>query len=188
MKWIFTRLIQRNSVFALGFGLPLFFFGSTSIQSALVIAVAVLFVVPATHAISYHVEPWFGKNQRFVILLMISAMHVTIFETILQLFIPIVSFRLSLFIRVVMVDSLVFWPFFVAPRNELFRDRMETALSLSSGFVLALGVFTLVRHLIGAAGSNIAMGTAAGFLLLGYAQAGYQLLFVQKKRNEGGSS
>lgn len=184
MKAFVTQLVRRNSVVALGFGLPLFFYGSTSLQSAIVIAAGVLFVVPATHAVSYHLELWVGKQFRFVVMLIVAAMNVTIFETLLHLVLPIVSFRLTLFLRIIMVDCLVFSPFFTAPENELFRDRLESAFSLSAGFVVALAFFTALRLLLESTGWNIATSTAVGFLLLGYGKALYNVIIARSGSKE----
>ena len=176
MKWFFSRLVQRNTVFALGFGIPLVFFGSTTPATALVLGIAVLYIVPATQATYYLLELRIAKQFRIIMLLLVAALHESIFEIALHLVVPFPGSRLILFIRMVAVDAMILYPFQAAQRNGSFADRMKLAGSLVAGFLLTLALFTALRFGLNVGGFTLAMSTALGFFMLGYGKALYRFV------------
>lgn len=176
MNWFFSRLIQRNTVFALGLGVPLVFFGSTTVTSALVIGLAVLYVVPATYATLYFIEHRIPKPYRLSVLLLVAAVHESLFESVLLLVMPFPGSRLLLFVRMVAVDATILYPFQTLKRQDSIGERLLLVGSLVAGFLIALAFFTVVRYLLGTIGFTLAMSTTVGFFILGYGKAIYRFI------------
>ncbi len=165
------HLVDRNAVLVLGFGLPLLIFGSTTLQRAAIIGGAVLVVLPVSHAVSFGVEQLLRKSLRKAALLVIAATVITVYEAILRTIVPEPGFRTLLFMRLLVADCMLVWPFLRSNREETFQHRIEHALGLSLGFTLVLALFAVLREAMVVAGWNLAASTAVAFFVVGYAKA-----------------
>ena len=156
---------NRNPVWAVPSALPLVLFGSRTLSAAVVVSLAVLFIVPLTHAISFWVERHLSRDWRIMPPIVIAAALTVVGEPFLTLLVPEVSVRLALLLRALCVTGIVLQPVLDPSPQESFQERMVTVAGLVVGFLVGFAPYAAARIALLAVGYRAADSLVSGFLL-----------------------
>lgn len=172
----FTKgVLKENPVFRLALGLCPTLAVSTSIENAIGMGTAVIFVLVSSNAIVSVLMVMFHKFMseegmksinkiRIPIFIVVIASFVTIVEMVMSAYFPALSESLGIFIPLIVVNCIILGRAEgFASKNPIFASILD-GLGMGVGFTLALTAIAFARELLGS-------GHLLGVNLLG---GGYQ--------------
>lgn len=186
MNRITTFLVEKNPVWAFPLALPIVFFGSQSLERALLFAAIIAIVLPTVHTISFFVESLLPRMLRIIPVLVIAGSVVTIVELFVFHLGVADTHRLTLMIRATSVSGIVIWPTIRSRPGERFIDRVEVVFGLLLGFLLGFALFSAIRLSLGALEIGIANSVALGFFILAVGRIVLSSRKVSKETNGAG--
>jgi len=142
-------IIRSNPTFILLLGLCPTLAVSTSLDNAVGMAAAFIFVLLASNIIISLIRNYVPVRVRIPVFIVIIATLVTIVDLILQGFIPALSKSLGMYIPLIVVNCIILG------RAEAFASRNNTtnsiadALGMGVGFAWAIVLISLIRQLLG---------------------------------------
>jgi len=142
-------IIRSNPTFILLLGLCPTLAVSTSLDNAVGMASAFIFVLLASNIIISLIRNYVPIRVRIPVFIVIIATLVTIVDLILQGFIPALSKSLGMYIPLIVVNCIILG------RAEAFASRNNTtnsiadALGMGAGFAWAIILISLIRQLLG---------------------------------------
>ncbi|MBN1781730.1 electron transport complex subunit E [bacterium] len=148
-KDLIKGIFQENPVFRLMLGLCPVLATSTSVQNALGMGSAVIFVLLCSNIIVSLVRNWVPAKIRIPIYISIIATFVTIVDLVMAGYLPDLHKSLGLFIPLIVVNCIILGRAEAfAGKNGVFRSILD-ALGMGIGFTLALTIIATFREILG---------------------------------------
>lgn len=152
---------------AMVFGLAPALYASARVDTAIVVAIAVLLVVPTTQTALFWLARFVPKPLRILAPFLIGALLVTVYELLLRVYHPTASRQTILMVRLISVLPFTWWPDAVRTTVATWQDRLIGAAALAAAFIVALAVLTAVRLVLAGFGLGLIGTVAAAFALIG---------------------
>ncbi len=153
MKKVFENLknglIKSNPVLVLALGLCPTLAVSTSIDNALGMTAAVLFVLISSNIVVSLIRNYTPNRVRIAVFIVIIATLVTIVDLTMQAFLPELSENLGIFIPLIVVNCIILG------RAEAFASKntplnsTADALGMGMGFGIAIVIISFFRQVLG---------------------------------------
>ena len=142
-------ILRNNPVFYLVLGLCPTLAVTTSVENALVMGGAFLFVIIPSCLISSAIRGWVPREVRIPCFIVIVATFVTIVELIIHGYLPRLYKILGIFVPLIVVNCIVFARIEAfASKNPLSSSLLD-ATGMGVGFSLAILLISAIRELIG---------------------------------------
>lgn len=154
---ILTRgILRENPIIGLVLGLCPVLAVSTSLQNALGMGVAVLFVLTCSNVIISLIKGAVPSKIRIPVYIVVIATFVTIVELFMAAYLEDLHKQLGIFVPLIVVNCIVLG------RAEAFASKNSPVDSFFDGIGMGIG-FTLVLALIGLVREVLGAGTVWGF-------------------------
>jgi len=142
-------IINSNPVLVLALGLCPTLAVSTSIDNALGMTAAVLFVLVCANIIVSMIRNYTPDRVRIAVFIVVIATLVTIVDLTMQAFQPELSENLGIFIPLIVVNCIVLGraEAFASKNNPL--DSTADAVGMAVGFGVAITIISFFRQLLG---------------------------------------
>jgi electron transport complex protein RnfE len=153
-------ILTENPVFRLMLGLCPVLATSTSVQNAIGMGGAVIFVLLGSNMIVSLIRNWVPAKIRIPIYISIIATFVTIVDLVMAGYFPDLHKSLGLFIPLIVVNCIILGRAEAFAGKNTLLDSIFDALGMGVGFTLALILIATCRELLG-------NGTWMGFPVFG---------------------
>jgi electron transport complex protein RnfE len=158
---VFSKgIIKDNPVFRLMLGLCPVLATSTSVNNAIGMGCAVIFVLVCSNFIVSLIRNWIPVKIRIPIFISIIATFVTIVDLVMAGFFPILHKSLGLFIPLIVVNCIILG------RAEAYASKNRLLYSIVDGFGMGFG-FTIALIIIATFRELLGNGTWLGIPILG---------------------
>lgn len=150
-------IVVSNPILVLALGLCPALAISYSLDNALGMSAAVLFVLLASNIIISSVRNFVPSVMRIPIFIVIIATFVTIVTLVFQAFVPILYDSLGIYLPLIVVNCIILG------RAEAFASKnpvigsIADALGIGLGFAIALIVISLLREFLGTGGISLSL-------------------------------
>ena len=159
-KEFIKGIYKENPVFRLMLGLCPVLAVSSTVQNAVGMGGAVIFVLLCSNLIISLIRSWVPIKIRIPIFIMVIATFVTIVDLVMHGFFPALHKSLGLFIPLIVVNCIILG------RAEAFASKNAVLLSVIDGIGMGLG-FTLALMLIATFREVLGNGTWFGLPVFG---------------------
>jgi electron transport complex protein RnfE len=143
-------ILRNNPVFYLVLGLCPTLAVTTSVESALVMGGAVLFVIVPSCAIVSAIRGWVPKEVRMPCFIVIIATFVTIVDLVIHGYLPELHRILGIFVPLIVVNCIVFARVEAFSSKNPISSSILDATGMGIGFALAILLISSIRELMGA--------------------------------------
>jgi len=142
-------IIHSNPVLVLALGMCPTLAVSTSVDNALGMTAAVLFVLVSSNIIVSLIRNYTPVRVRIAVFIVVIATLVTIVDLTMQAFLPDLSENLGIFIPLIVVNCIVLGraEAFASKNNPL--DSTMDALGMGVGFGIAIFIISFFRQVLG---------------------------------------
>lgn len=150
---VFTNgIIKDNALLVMLLGLCPLFPSTTSINNAIGMSVAVLFVLFFSNIIISSIRKIVPSNIRVPVYIVVIATLVTIVELLMKAFTETLYEQLSVFISLIVVNCIILGRAEAfASKNSIGKSALD-ALGISIGFAMVLLIVAFFREVIGTGG------------------------------------
>lgn len=142
-------IIRSNPTFILLLGLCPTLAVSTSLDNAVGMTAAFLFVLLVSNIIISLLRNYVPDRVRIPVFIVIIASLVTIVDLMLQGFVPALSKSLGMYIPLIVVNCIILGRAEAFASKNGVSDSIADALGMSAGFGLAIFVISFIRQLLG---------------------------------------
>jgi len=142
-------IIRSNPTFILLLGLCPTLAVSTSLDNAVGMTAAFLFVLLVSNIIISLLRNYVPDRVRIPVFIVIIASLVTIVDLMLQGFVPALSKSLGMYIPLIVVNCIILGRAEAFASKNGVSDSIADALGMSVGFGLAIFVISFIRQLLG---------------------------------------
>jgi len=142
-------IIHSNPTFILLLGLCPTLAVSTSLDNAVGMTAAFLFVLLVSNIIISLLRNYVPDRVRIPVFIVIIASLVTIVDLMLQGFVPALSKSLGMYIPLIVVNCIILGRAEAFASKNGVSDSIADALGMSVGFGLAIFVISFIRQLLG---------------------------------------
>jgi len=142
-------IIRSNPTFILLLGLCPTLAVSTSLDNAVGMTAAFLFVLLVSNIIISLLRNYVPDRVRIPVFIVIIASLVTIVDLMLQGFVPALSESLGMYIPLIVVNCIILGRAEAFASKNGVSDSIADALGMSVGFGLAIFVISFIRQLLG---------------------------------------
>ncbi len=154
----FTKgILRRNPVFYLILGLCPTLAVTTTVENALVMSLAFLFVMVPSAAIISALRNSIPRNVRIPSFIVIISTFTTVIDLLIHGFLPRFHEILGIFIPLIVVNCVVMGRVEAFASKNPVRDSVLDAAGMGVGFSLAIIVVSAIRELLGT-GSIVVFG------------------------------
>ncbi|MFH1941554.1 MAG: electron transport complex subunit E [bacterium] len=160
LKIFFKGITQENPVFRLILGLCPVLAVSTSVNNALGMGAAAMFVLVCSNFVVSLVKRFVPTRIRIPVFIIIIATFVTIVQLVMAGFFPALNKSLGIFIPLIVVNCIILG------RAEAFASKNTVIQSIADGFGMGLG-FTLALIVIATIREVLGNGTWLGIPIMG---------------------
>ena len=167
-KEITKGILSENPVFVLMLGLCPVLATSTSIQNAIGMGGAVIFVLLGSNIMVSLIRNWVPAKIRIPIYISIIATFVTIVDLVMAGYFPDLHKSLGLYIPLIVVNCIILGRAEAFAGKNSIPDSVLDALGMGIGFTLALILIATFREILG-------NGTWMGFPVFG---SGFQPVLI----------
>jgi len=200
-KQVLLNGILQNPVFVLALGMCPTLGTSTTLESALFMGMATLFVLICSNFIISLLKKVIPNSVRIPAYILLVATFVTVLEIIMAKFLPEISLALGNYLALIVVNCIILGRAEAfASKNSVWFSVLD-GISMGLGFVFSICLLGLTREVLGAntltlfnlesvfgAGYTpiaILVKPAGGFLVLGLYAAAFNAIFdAINKKNE----
>jgi len=145
----FKGFYKENPVFKLALGLCPTLAVSNSVQNAIGMGAATIFVLLCSNVIISMIRKGVPKKIRIPIYIVVIATFVTIVDLVMAGFAPSLHKALGIFVPLIVVNCIILGRAEAyAGKNSIFYSFLD-GLGMGIGFTLALTVIAVVRELLG---------------------------------------
>lgn len=146
----FTRgIVKENPVFVLLLGLCPFLAVSVSVENAIGMGAASMFVLVCSNTIISTFGRFFPKRIRIPCFIVVIAAFVTMVEMIMGAYLPVLNESLGIFIPLIVVNCIILGRAEAfASRHGVLRSVLD-GLGMGLGFSLALIIISSIREVLG---------------------------------------
>lgn len=145
-----TGIWQENPVFVMMLGLCPVLAVTNSVENALAMGIATIFVLVCSNALVCALRNFIPKQVRITTYIIIIATFVTLVDYIIQALNLDLYNKLGAFIQLIVVNCLILGRAEAYARKNPFAKSVISALGMGLGFTLALVMIGSVRELLGA--------------------------------------
>lgn len=142
-------LIKSNPVLVLLLGLCPALAVSTSLDNAIGMTAAVMFVLISANIIVSLIRKWTPDRVRIPVFIVIIASLVTIVDLTIQAFSPDLSKSLGIFLPLIVVNCIILGRAEAFASKNSMLDSTADALGMGIGFGIALLIISFFRQLLG---------------------------------------
>lgn len=147
----FTKgILKNNPVFYLVLGLCPALAVTTSVENALVMSAAFLFVIVPSNLIISAVRGWIPKEVRIPCFIVIIATFTTIVDLFIRGYLPRFYEVIGIFIPLIVVNCIVLGRVEAFASKKPVSDTILDAAGMGIGFALAIIIISAIRELTGA--------------------------------------
>ncbi len=154
-EFFLAGIIKNNPVLVMLLGLCPVIPATTSIINALMMFVAVLFVLVCSNLIISLIKGIVPKEIRIPVYIVIIASLVTVIDLLLKAYAPDVSNSLGVFIPLITVNCIILGRAEAFASKNSVLDSLLDALGMSIGFGLACLVIAVFREFLGTGGFTL---------------------------------
>ena len=146
---ILRGIFRDNPVFRIVLGLCPFLAITTTVENALGMGAAVIFVLLGSNTIISLVRKFVPREVRIPCYIVIIATFVTIVDLAMSAYLPALSKSLGIFVPLIVVNCIIMG------RAEAFASKMPVgraitdAIGIGIGFTMALIIISVVRETLG---------------------------------------
>ena len=148
-KNLIFRGVYENPIFVLALGLCPVIAVATSLENALFLGVATLFVLFFSNVIISSLRKVIGNEIRIVAFVLIIATFTTIVQMLSQKFLPSIYESVGVFIPLIAVNCIIMARAEAFAKNNTVAKSAIDGLSMGFGFIGAILVVGFVRELFG---------------------------------------
>ncbi len=146
----FTKgIIRSNPTFILMLGLCPTLAVSTSLDNAVGMTAAFVFVLVASNIIVALIRNYVPDRVRIPVFIVIIATLVSIVDLMMQGFMPALSKSLGIYIPLIVVNCIILGRAEAFARKNSVLDSIADALGIGLGFGLAILLISFIRELLG---------------------------------------
>lgn len=146
----FTQgIIVSNPVFVLLLGLCPTLAVSTSIDNAIGMTGAVMFVLVSSNILVALIRNWIPDSVRIPVFIVIIASFVTVADLLMKAYFPPLSKSLGIFVPLIVVNCIILGRAEAFASKNSISDSIADALGISTGFLLAIFIIALIRQVLG---------------------------------------
>ncbi len=142
-------IMKSNPVLVLLLGLCPALAVSTSLDNAIGMTAAVMFVLINANLIVSIIRKWTPDRVRIPVFIVIIASLVTIVDLTIQAFSPDLSKSLGIFLPLIVVNCIILGRAEAFASKNSITDSLADALGMGLGFGLALLIISFFRQLLG---------------------------------------
>ncbi len=142
-------LIHSNPVLVLLLGLCPTLAVSTSIDNALGMTAAVMFVLISANIIVSMIRDYTPDRVRIPVFIVIIATLVTVVDLVMQGFMPDLSKSLGIFIPLIVVNCIILGRAEAFASKNTLKDSLADAFGMGIGFGIAITIISVFRQLLG---------------------------------------
>ncbi len=142
-------IIRSNPIFILMLGLCPTLAVSTSLDNAVGMTGAFLFVLLASNIIISSIRNYIPDRVRIPVFIVIIATLVTVVDLMLQGFVPALSKSLGIYVPLIVVNCIILGRAEAFASKNGVSDSIADALGIGVGFGLAIFLISLIRQLFG---------------------------------------
>jgi electron transport complex protein RnfE len=142
-------IVRANPTFILLLGLCPTLAVSTSLDNAVGMTAAFLFVLLSSNIIVSLIRNYVPDRVRIPVFIVIIATLVTIVDLMLQGFIPALSKSLGMYIPLIVVNCIILGRAEAFASKNGISDSVADALGMGVGFGLAILLISLIRQVLG---------------------------------------
>ena len=142
-------IMKSNPVLVLALGLCPTLAVSTSIDNALGMTAAVLFVLVSANIIVSLIRNYTPARVRIAVFIVVIATLVTIVDLTMQAFMPDLSESLGIFIPLIVVNCIVLGRAEAFASKNRPLDSTMDALGMGVGFGIAIAIISFFRQILG---------------------------------------
>ncbi len=142
-------VLVSNPVFVLLLGLCPTLAVSTSIDNAIGMTGAVLFVLLLSNIIVSIIRKWIPESVRIPVFIVIIATFVTIVDLILKAYFPPLSKSLGIFVPLIVVNCIILGRAEAFASKNTILDSAADAFGIATGFLLAIFIISFIREVLG---------------------------------------
>jgi len=155
MKEFTKGIIKRNPVFYLILGLCPTLAITTTVENALVMSVAFLFVMVPSAAIISAIRNWVPKNVRIPSFIVVIATFTTIIDLLIHGFLPKFHEILGIFVPLIVVNCIIMGRVEAFASRNPVKESVLDAAGMGVGFSMAIVVVSAIRELLGSGSIQI---------------------------------
>jgi len=142
-------IFKKNPVFCLVLGLCPFLAVSTSLDNAIGMGGATIFVLVCSNVIISLIREKVPDKIRIPIFIVVIASFVTIVSLFMQAYLPALNKALGIYVPLIVVNCIILGRAEAfASKNNLFRSVLD-GLGMGIGFSFALLLISFIRELLG---------------------------------------
>ncbi|MCK4682648.1 electron transport complex subunit RsxE [Candidatus Bipolaricaulota bacterium] len=142
-------IVRANPTFILLLGLCPTLAVSTSLDNAVGMTAAFLFVLLSSNIIVSLIRNYVSDRVRIPVFIVIIATLVTIVDLMLQGFVPALSKSLGMYIPLIVVNCIILGRAEAFASKNGISDSIADALGMGVGFGLAILLISFIRQLLG---------------------------------------
>ena len=149
LKEFFKGIFTSNPIFVMALGLCPVLAVSNSLDNALGMSVAVIFVLLCSNILVSVLRKWVANIVRIPTFIVIIATFVTIISLVFQAYVPELYKSLGIYLPLIVVNCIILG------RAEAFASSNNVSLSIADalgmglGFSLALCIIATIREILG---------------------------------------
>ena len=146
----FTKgIVRSNPTFVLMLGLCPTLAVSTSLDNAVGMTAAFIFVLVASNVVISLVHNYVPDKVRIPVFIVIIATLVSIVDLMMQGFVPALSKSLGIYIPLIVVNCIILGRAEAFASKNGVLDSIADALGIGTGFGLAILLISFIRQLLG---------------------------------------
>jgi len=162
-KNFMNGIIKTNPVFVLLLGLCPTLAVSTSLENAIGMSGAVLFVLLASNVIISVIRKWIPGSVRIPVFIVIIATFVTIVELFMKGYFPPLAKSLGIYVPLIVVNCIILGRAEAFASKNSVLDSIADAFGIGLGFTLAIVIISFFRELLGSGKLEMFGLTIPGF-------------------------
>lgn len=152
----FTKgLITSNPIFVMALGLCPALAVTTSLENALGLSAAVVFVLLASSTIISLIRNLVPATVRIPVFIIIIATFVTIASMLFQAYVPAIHDALGIYLPLIVAYCIVLGRAEAFASKNTVKRSVADALGIGIGFTLALVLIATIREILGTGGISI---------------------------------
>ncbi len=162
-KNFINGIVKTNPVFVLLLGLCPTLAVSTSLENAIGMSGAVLFVLLGSNIIISVIRKWTPNSVRIPVFIVIIATFVTIVELFMKGYFPPLAKSLGIYVPLIVVNCIILGRAEAFASKNTILDSIADAFGIGIGFTLAIVLISLLRELLGSGGIEMFGLSIPGF-------------------------
>lgn len=171
-------VFKRNAIFCIVLGLCPSLAITTSVENALGMGFAVIFVLLCSEIMVSLIRKHTGEDVRLPVFITIIAAFVTIVGFIMKGFFPALNERLGIYLPLIVVNCIILGRAEVFASKNNVMESIADAIGIGTGYTLALLLIGSIRE-YGYHITNITVMPAGAFLIMGLLMAFFN--FIRRK-------